>query len=775
MPLMNPHNQSITQRNRALELFTDRFTERRLFTQYLNEETPREKILFFHGDGGNGKSLLLDILERDYCHRIAPNDWQSLKTIQSNQQFLEAFVQAKSMTKIPSARLDFGAREMGDDRPREDWSALLMLRRGLGSQGFHFPTFDFGITLFLHKTRQLGKAKLTTLFPQEESDLAAALIDLVTEGVYANLAWKVIGLFDNTFLERLTLFRQKRGLSNDLVEGLIRMDPQGELRDELPHLLSRDLNASLQIPGAPSRVVLFFDTHEAFWGHERSDLPAFSYFQQDEWLRRFLGECFQPNHGVVAVVAGREAPRWADQQMGNTRIDQTHIDTQLIGQLSREDATDYLSKIGITDQHLIDNIATFAEVERNQIHPLFLGLCADVILEAEKQGQHLKAEEFSHLPRTGEKGQELINRLLKYCTPNVRAAVEALAASRTFDLPVYMEVGRALHLQVSAPDFKELIKFSFIREETNPKGTSFHIHALLRRVLAQIAPEAIQAAHKALEAFYQTKAEVTPFAIIEQIYHSNQQDWKRGYLQWIDAFDRASEKAQYGLCEALVALRSLLIIENHTAWGQFASCAGHLFTVLSRHKTAEQAYKEALDFFEQTLKIDPENVQVLSNKGAALLGLGELQAVLAQHAPALATFQQAILTCEQALALAPEFVLALVNKGAALLRLGERQAALAQHAPALATFQQAILTYEQALALGPENVRVLSNKGLAYRKLAETYIQLTKTNLACSSLQEADRILKKALSFAPNAPDMLQERQTIKDLRKKWCRDESQG
>ena len=413
--------------------------------------------------------------------------------------------------------------------------------------------------------------------------------------------------------------------------------------------------------------------------------------------------------------------------MGNTRIDQTHIDTQLIGQLSREDATDYLSKIGITDQHLIDNIATFAEVERNQIHPLFLGLCADVILEAEKQGQHLKAEEFSHLPRTGEKGQELINRLLKYCTPNVRAAVEALAASRTFDLPVYMEVGRALHLQVSAPDFKELIKFSFIREETNPKGTSFHIHALLRRVLAQIAPEAIQAAHKALEAFYQTKAEVTPFAIIEQIYHSNQQDWKRGYLQWIDAFDRASEKAQYGLCEALVALRSLLIIENHTAWGQFASCAGHLFTVLSRHKTAEQAYKEALDFFEQTLKIDPENVQVLSNKGAALLGLGELQAVLAQHAPALATFQQAILTCEQ------------------------------------------------ALALGPENVRVLSNKGLAYRKLAETYIQLTKTNLACSSLQEADRILKKALSFAPNAPDMLQERQTIKDLRKKWCRDESQG
>ena len=41
--------QTVTEGDRALLLFTDRYQLTRLFAQYLNEEPPRNTILFFMG------------------------------------------------------------------------------------------------------------------------------------------------------------------------------------------------------------------------------------------------------------------------------------------------------------------------------------------------------------------------------------------------------------------------------------------------------------------------------------------------------------------------------------------------------------------------------------------------------------------------------------------------------------------------------------------------------------------------------------------------------
>lgn len=49
--------ETITEGWRTLELFTNRREAIRLFSTYLNDEPPRKSILFFYGDGGNGKSL----------------------------------------------------------------------------------------------------------------------------------------------------------------------------------------------------------------------------------------------------------------------------------------------------------------------------------------------------------------------------------------------------------------------------------------------------------------------------------------------------------------------------------------------------------------------------------------------------------------------------------------------------------------------------------------------------------------------------------------------
>ena len=538
---------SITERSRALELFTNRLAERRLFTQYINEDNPRDQILFFHGDGGNGKSLLIDLLRQQYCHRVSRDDWQWLDAMEDDKAFVDAFANVEMEQPIPYAHVDFGARERGENRPREDWSGLIMLRRQLGHHKIKFPLFDFAIVLFLHKTRQLSKTQLKSLFPQQEGDLISSLLDIFlnSEGAYASIGWKVLGTLGKYFdvnKESLTVWLKKRGCDEEEVNRLLRLDPQAELRDELPHILGKDLNTAMQLQKAPPRVVLFFDTHESFWGNERLLHSVNTYFQRDEWLRRFLEEIYQPNHGVVVVVGGREAPRWNEANESEHPIPNEFLDTQLVGHLDRQDADEYLTRAEITDSELRAALIRYAEVEPNQAHPLHLGLSADVVLEASKQGQTLTAKDFAKVPATKEKSHQLVNRLLKYCPPNVRAAVEALASARSFDLEIYLMLGQALHFQATKPEFQQLVKFSFIRTETEDESDRFVIHDLLRRLLAQIATEETQEAHAELEKYYRQLAEAEPLAIVDTIYHVNQQNWKQGMEEWVNIFQASLDK-----------------------------------------------------------------------------------------------------------------------------------------------------------------------------------------------------------------------------------------
>lgn len=64
--------ESVTQEWRALQFFTDRYPLTRHFAAYLNDEPPRHTILFFYGDGGNRKSLLLRYLRERCCKRLDP-------------------------------------------------------------------------------------------------------------------------------------------------------------------------------------------------------------------------------------------------------------------------------------------------------------------------------------------------------------------------------------------------------------------------------------------------------------------------------------------------------------------------------------------------------------------------------------------------------------------------------------------------------------------------------------------------------------------------------
>jgi predicted ATPase len=66
--------ETVTDGDRALDLFVDRVGFTRLLAEQLNDPVSGQ-ILYFYGDGGNGKSLLLKYLRQKICKRFLPHVW----------------------------------------------------------------------------------------------------------------------------------------------------------------------------------------------------------------------------------------------------------------------------------------------------------------------------------------------------------------------------------------------------------------------------------------------------------------------------------------------------------------------------------------------------------------------------------------------------------------------------------------------------------------------------------------------------------------------------
>ena len=75
---INKKQASNSQGNRALQLFIDRHHLIKHFAEYINNDPVTEKILYFYGDGGNGKSLLLKFLRTRCCNLFHKQRWQEI-------------------------------------------------------------------------------------------------------------------------------------------------------------------------------------------------------------------------------------------------------------------------------------------------------------------------------------------------------------------------------------------------------------------------------------------------------------------------------------------------------------------------------------------------------------------------------------------------------------------------------------------------------------------------------------------------------------------------
>ena len=178
---------SITAGDRALALFTDRYELTRLFVERLNDDPAPQNILFFYGEGGNGKSLLLKYLRQKVCKQlISPTDWAKVKA-KPDAELAAIVTRLKPGTyhPVPTAFLDFGSKPLGDVQPQDRFFGLLTLRKELaesaaGNASLKFRRFDFACVWYLS---QKGRSpeEIKSFFPADQGlGLATSAIDALT-------------------------------------------------------------------------------------------------------------------------------------------------------------------------------------------------------------------------------------------------------------------------------------------------------------------------------------------------------------------------------------------------------------------------------------------------------------------------------------------------------------------------------------------------------------------------------------------------------------------
>lgn len=596
--------RSQTEGNRALELFVDRHELTKRFAEYLNDDPPPEKILIFHGDGGNGKSLLLKFLLNHCCKRLPAEVWQEYKVKPSAEvvDFLQRVTDWECNFKfVPIVLLDFDGQPVGDDRPQDPFYGLLMLQRRLvkaaNQQGYklHFPLFEFACAWYLKQKGKLTTEHINKFLISEELFILGGISNIIKNAgsslnpfvpLLLTLAAQAINFLKKHQGGDLTVgYLRGRGLKEEDFQKIMQLSER-DLIEALPDFFAEDLVASMQRAGAPERVILFFDTHEAFWGDWRKRGEAL-FFEQDKWLRRLLAK-LDLSAGIVVGVAGREVPRWTEAS--NWRIPRECLDTQLVWHLKEKDARHYLQQSGIEEAELCESLVRYARLESEQVHPLFLGLCADVVLTARERGETLRAEDFQSIPQLDHKCQVLIERLLKYVDEDVRDAVDALSASRAFNRELFFTLGQALHFQATDASFRCLTHFSFIWQAQEKGEDWYRIHPLVRRLNLKNHREMTRLAHPILEQYYRERGDVA-----EAIYHVVCQNWRQGIQQWLEVFNTAKQERNLELCRTLD--RNPQGTEFLVA--QVAQSVGDYYALLKQYEVAKEEYQEAIALYSQ--------------------------------------------------------------------------------------------------------------------------------------------------------------------------------
>ena len=548
-------SDSLTKR---LSLFADREELTRLFLSKVNVGDTSPRILFLHGMGGNGKSLLLRYLQARCCVRLVSAQRQNLEHHHPLSEILSPQNDDRN-NHVANALIDFGARPVGQQRPLETLPGLFILKRQLAEYKIKTPRFDFAAVNYLQKSGLAYRQVLPELFPASELDLAINIADFLSGFPIVSAGRAILKIFEERTNDALTKWKMAKAIEKEHVATIIEAPADPVLADLLPYYFAADLNAALMENGPRSRIVLFCDTHEAFWGEEAfptAGIISLAALARDKWLRILLGH-LNLEQGIVVVVAGRKPPRWS--QAEEAAIPDDCIDLRHIMGLEFADARWYLEHVGITDDAVQRLVISYASASPEEVHPYMLGLCTDVIasqgsseLDVGGAPTHVEAD-------LAVRRRRLVGRLMSSVSEDMQRQVVAVAACRSFDYQCFVFLARRLGFVDSLDSYLRLVNFSFILETNDsgystvdPSNSVFAMHQLLRRELRAMFPEESARVHAALVEFYSAKSDSA--SVAEAVPHWTYVDEAGGTRLWCKTMDSHLATGRYAECQALIGV-----------------------------------------------------------------------------------------------------------------------------------------------------------------------------------------------------------------------------
>ncbi|MCK9395824.1 MAG: SEC-C domain-containing protein [Methylobacter sp.] len=733
-----------------LESFSNRLVPARIFIEALHNDANTGAIIYFHGNGGNGKSLLLAYLQKNFCKRVDNATWQTIKGFDDKSlrdKLLE--IPLTSSEAIPSVLVDFGEPTY-EVQPQNPLSATCYMRKLLAGKGLKFELFDYAYVLYLSRTGNLNEREIKNVICDGAIDgileLARASVEVLPGSSLAlKLLQRIIG-------SKMYLYFKSRNVDEQFLQQLRNIKSNSELENRMPYLFALDLMASMQSSDAPARLALFFDTHEKFWLAQR-DLSPFDYFRRDAWLRILLN-VLSSSERIVTVVAGRELPRWSEAS--KNAIPAEKVTTHQIGLISLADARESLEKRGITDGALRESIVRFTEVECSEVHPMYLGICADAVQSKLEKGIAISPDEFKDAVSPEKLGEEVLHRLLSDVSGTLQPAIVALSVCRSFNYTLYRELAqnnlgssgeRAVFEQV-------LTKYSFIKKLS---AESFQVHQLIRKLIEEIPVFAseIRTARKVLENYFRSLARNgDDVALTEAIYYANQLDAERGQEEWLDTFRNALDQCQWFLCNRLGELSRELTFTTEVGLVKAMHLMGRYYQKISRYTDAQASYLNAVNQIDILVGDEQKDADLFATHCDILNDMVELLSFLSEHEKAEVCFQKALAAYEKAMQY-PGCSASVYNGKSELFNVyGYAKQRVSDLAAAEKLYVDAAEVGDQALVIDRNNVDGHSRKARALRRLSDLMLSTGRGEAALEAGTTALACVEKALRLQPGLADL---------------------
>jgi tetratricopeptide (TPR) repeat protein len=393
MPIQRPSERE--QRPSALDVFTDREELIAAFERNLAHKQPQDhRVLVFYGDGGIGKTTLLQKLEQ--LHR---------------QRCPQALL----------GRLDLaGANTTPAD--------LLLYRLRRLFPTIPFPSFSLALAEYgsrFHPEQVYGSDR------KELLQGAGPYADVLAGGLEVLGQLSGVGLAVNAMRAAATAQRQLSDWVQRRAEPWLQRSQsysEEQLLAQLPLQWARDFRQALSSQldqcwddaitynGPPPLIAL--DTYETLW-HSGMGRSGRRREPRERWLVDLVSELPE----VLWVVAGRDRLSWEEgYDQGWSEACEQH----LVGQLSDEDARSLLTKRGIKEPAIMEKI---------------LRQAAGVPFYLELQTQlYDKTPAVERTPEVfGGSQQEQIDRLLIHLDASERATLKLLAAFGIWDRELFSQ------------------------------------------------------------------------------------------------------------------------------------------------------------------------------------------------------------------------------------------------------------------------------------------------------------------------------------------------